>query len=108
MFDIQPAREVVICKDNFRMSVQASRNHYCHPKENGIDISYTSVEIGFPTEKEDLLMDWAEDGDKPTETVYGYVPVSVVIDVIEKHGGVSSGQLPEFDLTNYKKEEETQ
>ena len=108
MFDHQPAREVVICKDNFRMSVQASRNHYCHPKENGFNISYTSVEIGFPSEKEDLLMDWAEDGDKPTETVYGYVPVSVVIDVIEKHGGIFSGQLPEFDLTNYKEEGEEQ
>ena len=33
MFDYQPAREIVICRDNFRMSVQASRNHYCHPKE---------------------------------------------------------------------------
>ena len=108
MFNFQPARESVICKDGFAMSVQASENHYCSPRENGIAMSYTSVEVGFPSDKEDLLMDWAEDGDKPTETVYGYVPVSVVIDVIEKHGGISSGQLPEFDLTNYKEEGEEQ
>ena len=105
MFDFQRRREVVECKDGFKMSVQASENHYCTPRENGIAMSYTSVEVGFPTEKEDCLMSYAEDYDKPTDTVYAYVPASVIIDVIENHGGMVSGQLPELDLNNYDEEE---
>ena len=105
MFDFQRARESVICKDGFGMSVQASENHYCTPRENGIAMSYTSVEVGFPSEKEDLLMAHAEDYDKPTGTVYPYVPAQVILDVIEKDGGMVSGRLPEFDLTNYEEEE---
>ena len=51
MFNFQPRREVVVCKDNFKMSVQASENHYCNPKVNGSAMSYSHVEVGFPTEK---------------------------------------------------------
>jgi len=50
-------------------------------------------------------MRYAEDYDKPTDTVYAYVPSSVIIDVIENHGGMVKGQLPELDLTNYDEEE---
>ena len=105
MFNFQPRREVVECKDGFKMSVQASEISYCTPRKNGIATSYTSVEVGFPTEEEDLLMPYVEDGDRPTETVYAYVPAIVIINVIDKHGGMVSGQLPEFDLTNYEEEE---
>ena len=73
------------CRDGFTMSVQASEFHYCTPKNNiG---PWTRVEVGFPSQKEDLLMDYAEDPDHPTETVYGYVPVEIVIAIIERHGG---------------------
>ena len=47
----------------------------------------TSVEIGFPSEKEELLMEYAEDQDRPTRTVYANVPHQVVHEVIMKHGG---------------------
>ena len=104
MFEFQPRREIVVCKDNFKMSVQASANHYCSPKVNGSAMSYSHVEVGFPTEKEDLLMDYCEDRDEPTETVYAYVPAAVIIDVIEKHGGIVAGALPNLDLTTYAEE----
>ena len=105
MFELQPRRELVVCKDNFKMSVQASENHYCNPKKNGDTMSYSHVEVGFPTEKEDLLMDYIDgDDNKPTETVYSYVPASVIINVIDKHGGMVSGKLPNFDLTEYDEE----
>ena len=45
------------------------------------------------------------DYDKPTDTVYAYVPSSVIIDVIENHGGMVSGELPGLDLTDYDEEE---
>jgi hypothetical protein len=41
-----------------------------------------------------MLMDWAEDALHPTDTVYGWVPVKVVTNVIAKHGGIVSGAVP--------------
>ena len=105
MFDFQSRREPVVCKDNFKMSVQASANHYCSPKVNGSGMSYSHVEVGFPTEKEDLLMDYIDgDDNEPTDTVYSYVPASVIINVIDKHGGIVAGALPNLDLTEYTEE----
>ena len=105
MFNFQPRRKTVVCQDGFAMSVQASEFHYCHPRESGISMNYSAVEVGFPSKKEELLMDWAEDVDEPTGTVYGYVPSSIIIDVIEKHGGMVGGELPGLDLTDYDEEE---
>ena len=83
----------VVCKDGFTMSVQAGETQYCHPRETGAD-KYTEVEIGFPNRPEDLLLEYAENGNRPTETVYAYVPASLVTLVIAKHGGMVSGELP--------------
>ena len=83
----------VICKDGFKMSVQAGETQYCSPRVAGAD-KYTEVEIGFPNRCEDLLLEFAEDGMRPTETVYAYVPSSLVSLVIAKHGGIVEGELP--------------
>ena len=83
----------VTCADGFAMSVQANENAYCAPRSTGAE-TYTQVEIGFPSTKEELIMDWAEERERPTETVYAYVPVSVVTNVIAKHGGIVSGEVP--------------
>ena len=76
----------IVCKDGFSMSVQASKNHYCSPRINDAE-EYGSMEIGFPSEKEDLIMEYAETPEEPTGTVYGWVPCEVIDAVIEKHGG---------------------
>lgn len=76
------------CADGFDMSVQASYGHYCDPREYLKDGSYSSWEIGFPSDVEILLRDYCEDEDNPTDTVYGYVPTEVIDAVIAKHGGV--------------------
>ena len=85
--------EVVICADGFRMSVQAHDGAYCSPRLDGAP-KYAEVEIGFPSEEESLIMPWVEDPEKPTDTVYCYVPVDVVTNVIVKHGGMVEGQVP--------------
>ena len=77
----------LICNDGFEMSVQASHYHYCSPKN--VKGPYSTVEIGFPNEEEELLVAYAEDVNDLTGTVYGYVPIDVVDKVVEKHGGVS-------------------
>ena len=85
--------KTIRCKDGFSMSVQAGETQYCHPRENGAD-RYTEVEIGFPNRSEELILEFAEDGNNPTETVYPYVPAPVVTLVIAKHGGMVEGELP--------------
>ena len=85
--------EYVVCKDGFRMSVQANEWAYCTPRMSYAGW-YTEVEVGFPTEREELLMPYVEDESRPTDTVYGYTPTHVIARVLEKHGGVVSGELP--------------
>lgn len=74
------------CADGLELSVQASVTHYCSPR-NGIG-PWTAVEIGYPSERVEEFMEYAENPDEPTDTVYGRVPVEVVEAVIEKHGGI--------------------
>ena len=77
----------IVCNDGFSVSVQASETAYCSPRETAAH-PYWAFELGFPSEKEETLMQYAEDEDRPTDTVYGYVPVSVVEALIDKHGGI--------------------
>ena len=96
---------VVVCKDGFSMSVQASSRHYCTPKN---DVGpYNTVEVGMPSAKEALLMPYAEDASSPTSTVYGWVPSNIIWDVITRRGGYVSGELPPlFYGDHHGKEEE--
>tara|TARA_Y100001970_G_C14249923_1_gene871075 strand:- start:4309 stop:4608 length:300 start_codon:yes stop_codon:yes gene_type:complete len=82
-----------VCKDGFSMSVQAHETAYCTPRANSAEI-YTEVEVGYPTQIEELLMPWCEDEEKPCNTVYGYVPCHRVSLVITKHGGMVRGEVP--------------
>lgn len=85
--------EQVVCKDGFKMSVQASRINYSSPRTDDCE-KYTEVEVGFPSAEESLLMPYVEDDEDPTDTVYPYVPVSIVSLVLAKHGGIVSGEVP--------------
>ena len=79
-------RQPIECADGFSVSVQASSFHYCSPRTN--TDSYSSVELGYPSEADDLIMEYAKEQDNPTETVYGWVPIEIVQQLIEKHGGI--------------------
>tara|TARA_R110000737_G_C14322372_1_gene439916 strand:+ start:141 stop:431 length:291 start_codon:yes stop_codon:yes gene_type:complete len=85
--------ERIVCADGFAMSVQARALSYCEPRIDNAE-KYTSVEVGYPSEREEFLMPWVEDSSKPTGTVYAYVPVGVVSNVIIKHGGLIAGEAP--------------
>jgi hypothetical protein len=76
----------ICCADGLSLSVQASVTHYCYPR-NGIG-PWTTVEIGFPSACVEELMEYADDPDYPTGTVYGWVPVEVVEAVINNHSGI--------------------
>jgi len=84
----------VVCADGFSMSVQAHDGAYCTPRDDDAE-RYTEVEIGYPSEREELIMDWIEIPDgAPTDSVYPYTPVGVVTTVIVKHGGMVEGEVP--------------
>tara|TARA_Y100000389_G_C17319258_1_gene442154 strand:- start:140 stop:469 length:330 start_codon:yes stop_codon:yes gene_type:complete len=76
----------VVCKDGFKMSVQAGQSLYSEPKD--VADHYEEAEIGFPSEEEPLIASYADDEENLCGTVYGYVPCSVIDEVIEKHGGI--------------------
>ena len=109
----QEVRPRIVCNDGYSVSVQASEHMYCEPRytqwqnedgwqiingdywyssntprnfETDCFIPYESVELGFPSEADELIYDYAEDDDY-TSTVYGCVPVKIVEQLIEKHGG---------------------
>lgn len=78
----------IVCADGFKMSVQASAFHYCSPRDS--EGPWSRVEVGFPSDRVEALMPWAEDENDPTGTVYGYVPLRIVAEVIDQHGGFAS------------------
>lgn len=80
-------RPRIFCNDGFSMSVQGSATHYCEPRKT--QDWYQSLEIGFPSEEEPLINQYAETEGDWTETVYGYVPIEIIQKVIDKHGGIN-------------------
>ena len=80
----------IVCTDGFTMSVQVGHSIYSTPKK--VAKKYSNVEIGYPSDHEPLIEKWAENffEDTPdyTDTVYPYVPVKVVDEVLKKHGGI--------------------
>lgn len=77
----------ITCNDGFSMSVQAGEYNYCAPRFDDCDFYY-EFEIGFPSEPEELIIYYAENESDPTGTVYGYVPIEIVEQVIVKRGGI--------------------
>ena len=80
----------IVCSDGFEMSVQVGYHLYSEPKK--VAKRYSAVEIGFPSDHEPLIEEYAESfsEDVPdyTDTVYPYVPVKIVNKVLKKHGGI--------------------
>ena len=82
----------IVCTDGFTMSVQVGYSLYSKPKK--VAKRYSEVEIGYPSEHEPLIEEYAEcftfeelDIDF-TDTIYPYVPVKIVDKVLKKHGGI--------------------
>ena len=62
-YGIQENRPRLYCNDGYSISVQASSFHYCRPREDDSDY---------------------------TKTVYGYVPIEIIEELINKHGGIKA------------------
>lgn len=77
--------------DGTTLSIQASWGHYCRPRENAPFPDYDfyhEFEVGYPSVVIPEFMQYADDDDEPTETVYGYIPKSIIQSAIDRMGGV--------------------
>ena len=81
----------VICSDGVSLSIQASRTHYCEPRDD--EGPYYEMEVGYIQDANgDTLAppeSWLPYADR-TEfpiVVYGYVPIELIDAFIAEHGG---------------------
>ena len=88
----------LVCKDGFTMSVQAGQSLYSSPRD--VADKYEQAEVGYPSSPEPLIVKYAEDweieGDdaqRLCDTVYPYVPVELIDEVIHKHGGIDEDAI---------------
>ncbi len=77
------------CADGFSISVQASDFHACSPRS--LTGPYSHVECALPSQEVATLAPFIldEPGVSPLESVYRNVPVLVVIELINEHGGLA-------------------
>lgn len=77
----------LVLNDGMSLSVQVGEHLYCHPRSNVGP--YTQVEIGFPSEPlPEPFLPYCEEPNRPTQTVYGYVPFDLVLFFIGSRGGI--------------------
>ena len=86
--EIPEATKRIECNDGFSISVQANDFTYCAPRKNKA-WPYSKVELGFPSEVDDIIEEYSEEPGT-TKTVYPYVPIGIVNQLIEKHGGIAN------------------
>lgn len=94
-------REPVTFANGETISIQASRAHYCTPRNN--EGPYTTVEVGN-TRHIELPSRWnvyAEPYDGTGFTVYNWVPAVLVHELIRSKGGIVSGEIPPLALDTY-------
>ena len=73
--------------DDLSLSVQASDSHMCSPRETIKDNSeYEEVEVYSHGVYVNELIHFASE----TMFTYGYVPVELMEELVEKHGGIKN------------------
>ena len=92
--------ERIVCRDGYGFYCQANESVHCNPRKSNA-FPYSSVELGYPTEKDNLINTYGKlqadcdvimsGGEKRIECIYPYVPVKTVIKLIKKHGGFKDG-----------------
>lgn len=77
---------LLICKDGYSMSVQASDSHSSTPKKILDNHAYEEMEVFVGDKTDSLLCVFQSDG----YGTYSYVPVVTIDAIIKKHGGVDT------------------
>lgn len=80
-YEYKKPAPILKCMDGTTMSVQASKNHYCKPRN---DVGpYTHVEIWRVS---CVVTEFPYDPEEPS----AYVPIEDVVQLINNHGGICS------------------
>jgi hypothetical protein len=92
-----PLAKRIECADGFSISVQATHGAYCSPRSN--TGPWYEVECGYPSNDvpHEIMIYADQPEEHPTKTVYAYVPIGLVEDLIWAHGGMIN------DLTGEEK-----
>ena len=87
------AKRICTLKDGTIASVQASKFHYCVPKQDNSE-KYRAVEAWFwrPDKR------FKEGRRMLTEEPLAFLPADKLMKMIDTHGGIVSGELPPLDL----------
>lgn len=91
---MKPTNDRTFCTDGTSLSIQWGRYLYSTPRDD--TGPWVNVEVGFIYTDDDRPLTppetWVEyaDGDFPSD-VYGYVPIILVKEFIDSHGGYKSG-----------------
>lgn len=72
----------IICNDGFQFLAQTHRNY-------SYLAYWESMELYGPYKEEQLLNDYLS-SDRPLKDIYTGVPMQVIVDVINKHGGMKN------------------
>lgn len=91
-----PLAKRITCADGFSLSVQATQGAYCAPRRN--EGPWHQVEVGFPSAAPEFIAHKAENPDKLTDTVYGYVDIELVEQLIALHGGFDDATIAAAEL----------
>jgi len=76
------SKNLISCKDCFRMNVMDSESHYSSQAGPESEETY---EVGYPSQPEVLLMPY-----EVWPHIYGFVPLSVIEKIVIKHGGLEN------------------
>jgi hypothetical protein len=86
----------VICNDGFTFSAQIHYGTNCNSKEAKSMKEITDMELGFPSQADDLIAPYANEtdyGTPLTQDVYGYTPIDVIVGLVNKHGGLKKNLI---------------
>ena len=93
----------VTCRDGFTVSVQGGIHSYSDPRANFGP--WSAVELGFPSDPvTDNVRQYKEDESEPDEnTVYAYVPVELVDEMLWLHGGIKEDYMKRLFMIRKKR-----
>lgn len=84
----------IVCKDGFKLSVQASAGHYCYPQKLCVDFGmYSDFEVMFLSNlnEVDIKLLQSHDYSYPQyQDIYEFVPRSLVEVIVNNHGGIQA------------------
>lgn len=93
-YEVSKIFPMIVCADGFTMSVQGHAGAYSAPRDDFAP-RYSKVEVGYPSERVEELMPYIDgEGEDPTDTVYGYVPIEIIEKIITAHGGLTNTGAP--------------